>query len=287
VNGMRERMVRLERDATAMGTPNHGRFLSEAMQALRDPAGAGDVEVDEIEAPLRALRLLDVLWDSSYANRPEPKAALNDVGAWLERRLLHAPGMKAEELLVELGWLKRLARHHEALRREAVGFGGRGPAVKPTTKVFGKRIAELERRRRAELSVKMAPVRGVEAERERREADAKVAAAPVVLPEEVAVTFTDFGKARDARVAAAARVKKKREPKEALLDLMAVGGALPGTRLICSTTQTSGMGEVFERVRMTPGAMDWVAYAAGLERRADGTVFVGRLSLSVGRKREG
>jgi hypothetical protein len=278
---MRERMVRLERDAVSMGTLNHGRFLSEAMQALRDPATAGDVEADEVDAPLRALRLLDALWGSSYADRPEPKAALNEVGAWFERRLLHAPGVKTEELLVELGWLKRLARHHEAVRREAVGFGGRGPAAKVTTKVFGKRIAELERRRRAELSGAKVPARGEQA---RREVAAKVPAGPVALPEEVAVTFADFGKARGARGAAAARTKKGKEPKEAVLELTAAGGALAGTQLVCSTTRTAGMVEVFERIRTTPGAQDWVAYAGGLERGADGTVFVARLSLTAGQE---
>ncbi|WP_437953766.1 hypothetical protein WME98_25960 [Sorangium sp. So ce296] len=281
MSGMRERMARLERDATGMGTSNHGRFLSEAMQALRDPAAAADVDADEIEAPLRALRLLDALWGSSYADRPEPKVALNEIGGWLERRLLSTPGLKTAELLVELGWLKRLARHHEALRRQSTGGGGRAPAARPATKSFGARIAEVERRRRAALA--MAPRLVPSA------APAPAATlpeAPAALPEEVAVQFAELGKAREERGRAAERVKKGKGPKDAELGLTALEGVARGMRLVCSTTRTAGMGEVFERIRMTPGAQDWVCYASGMERRADGVVFVGRLSLAPTRRRD-
>src|ERR1044071_1501849 len=83
----REQLARLERDASSMATANHGRYMSDAIPAMRDPAFAGGVADDVSEAPLRALRLLDAMWGSAHASRQDQRAALSDVGVWLERRL--------------------------------------------------------------------------------------------------------------------------------------------------------------------------------------------------------
>ena len=112
----RKQFARLERDASSMATANHGRYVSDAILAMRDPAFAGDAAADAPEAPLRALRLLDAMWGAAHASRPEQRAALSDVGAWLQRRLAGDPRVEVEVLLAEMGWLKRLARHHERRR---------------------------------------------------------------------------------------------------------------------------------------------------------------------------
>lgn len=283
----RARMDRLGRDASGMGTSNHIRFLSEAMQALRDPAAVGDREADELEAPIRALRLLEVMWGSSYADRPDPKAALNDVGLWLERWLLGEPAISVEDLLVDLGWMKRLAKHHEAVKQEA-GFSKSrpGPQKNPVLS-FGKRIREIERRRAEAIERKRrldegvggsapgsvkgaAPVAGAEKQPE---------SVVVTLPEELAVVFAEFNEAREVRKRVEKRAAAKKEPKESILVLKAVDKALQGFRFECSTTRTAGMAEVFELVRTTSGAPDWVAYAGALERKSEGVVLVGRLAL--------
>ncbi|MFT3765472.1 MAG: hypothetical protein QM820_08160 [Minicystis sp.] len=273
----RELMARLERDASSMGTANHGRYLSEAMQAMRDPVFAADAEADAREAPLRALRLLEAMWGGAFASRPDQRAALNDVGGWLETRLVREPKIDVSGLLVELGWLKRLARHHQAMAEEA----GRRPNAQPgrgEQKSFGRRLAELERKRRdafAAARVEAARAPAVKAQ----------VAKPKVeepLPEVLAVEFDDFNKARDARKAASDRTKKGRDPKEAILALVGRRGAAAGVKLVCSTTRTEGMAEVFERIRNTSGAPDWYLEASGMVKQADGVVFVGKLGTRAG-----
>jgi len=273
----REQLARLERDASSMGSANHGRYVSEAMQAMSDPAFAADADTDAREAPLRALRLLDVMWGSAFASRPDQRAALNDVGIWLETRLVREPNVAAKDLLTELGWLKRLARHYQAMRDEA-GREAYAPPGRADHKGFGRRLADLERRRREAFAA--ARVEGAKATTAVVAAAKPKAAEP--LPEVLAVDLDDFNKAREARKAAADRIRKGREPKEALLALVGRGGAAAGVRLVCSTTRTEGMAAVLEQVRTTPGAPDWHMEAGGLVKQGDGVVFVGRVSLKTG-----
>jgi len=274
----REQMIKLELDSASMGTANHGRYLSDAMLALRDPAFSADPEADEIEAPLRALRLLTALWGKGHAMRPDQKMALNDIGQWLEKRLTSAPALPTAALLLDLGWLKRLAQPQEAARRGQE----RGPrshsVVNARAPSFGARILDLERRRRATFAARTAA--SVEAARPERANLPSAPVQPVALPEVLSVEIADFVKAREARVNAAKRAEKKKEPRDALLDLRA-GGAWVGLKLVCSTVRTSGMAEVFERIRTTSGAPEWRLQAAGLVRDADGVVFVARLSMEA------
>lgn len=263
----REQLARLTRDASSMGTANHGRYVSEAMLAMRDPAFAGDAEREERDAPVRALKLLDVMWGGAFARRPDQRAALNDVGTWLETRLARAPQATVMELLTELGWLKRLAKHYEALREDA-GRPTFGPPGRGDQRSFGKRIGEIERRRGE--APPAAPKPAPEAAKPRAEE-------PLLATLEV--EFEDFNRAREARKLAADREKKKKDPKEALLSLVARGGAAAGVKLVCSTTQTEGMAEVMDRVRHTAGAPDWWMVASGMVKGADGVVFVGKINL--------
>lgn len=267
--------ARLERDASSMGTANHGRYISEAMLAMRDPAFAADMD-DAIEAPLRALRLLDVMWGGVHALRPDQRVALNEVGVWLETRLARDPQISVRQVLMELGWLKRLARHHQAMqednRRPGFAMPGRGDK-----KTFGKRLGEIERRRReaetarVEVSARQAVM-----------AEAMKPKGPAPLPPTLVVHFEDFTRVREVRKAAADREKKKKEPKEVLLSLVGRDDTTAGMKLVCSTTRTAGMAEVMERVRTTAGAPDWFMVASEMVRDGEGVVFVGRLVIGGG-----
>jgi len=269
--------ARLERDASSMGTANHGRYLSEAMLAMRDPAFAADTS-DLVEAPLRALRLLDVMWGGVHALRPDQRVALNEVGVWLETRLSREPDAKVSTLLVELGWLKRLARHHQSMqednRRAGFAMPGRG-----NQKTFGRRLAEIERRRREALA-KAARVEV--SERQAVVAEAAKPKGPEALPATLAVQFEDFGRVREVRKAAMEREKKKKEPKDVSLSLVGRDGTTAGVKLVCSTTRTAGMAEVMERVRTTSGAPDWFMVASEMVREVDEVVSIGRLVINEG-----
>lgn len=274
----REQLARLERDASSMATANHGRYVSDAILAMRDPAFTGDVAADAPEAPLRALRLLDAMWGSAHASRQDQRAALSDVGVWLERRLAGDPQVEVEVLLAEMGWLKRLARYHEAEREEAeqapAGRERAGRArVAPVQKGFGQRLGAIERKRREAFAAARLETRQPIAMRVVPEVRAE---AP--LPEVLVVEFKDFNRAREVRKLAAERVKKKKEPREALLSLVGRAPAAAGVQLVCSTTRTEGMAEVMERVRQTAGAPDWHMEAHGMVKEGE-VVFVGRLVL--------
>lgn len=280
----REQLARLERDASSMATANHGRYVSDAILAMRDPALAGDVAADAPEAPLRALRLLDAMWGSAHASRPDQRVALNDVGAWLQRRLAGDPRVEVEVLLAEMGWLKRLAGHYEAereevepakARRESAGRERAGrPRVAAVQKGFGQRLADIERKRREAFAAA------------RLTTPPPITAVPVVpvvraaepLPEVLVVEFEDFNRVREVRKVAAERVRKKREPKEALLPLVVRAPAAAGLQLVCSTTRTEGMADVMERVRQTAGAPDWHMEAHEMIKEGE-AVFVGKLAI--------
>jgi hypothetical protein len=260
-----------------MGSANHGRYLQEAMLAMRDPVFAGSAD-EERDAPVRALRLLEAMWGGSFAQRPDQKVALNDVGIWLETRVTREPAVKVDVLVTELGWLKRLAKHHQAMREDSgAGRAGFGAPGRGEQKNFGRRVADIERRRGEALA---ASKRAAEA----RPAAARVEVAkPKVaepLPEVLAVEFEDFNKAREARKAAAEREKKKKEPKEALLSLVGKGGAAAGVKLVCSTTRTEGMAEVMDKVRLTAGAPEWQMVASGMVKEGEAAVFVGKLGVA-------
>lgn len=267
----RKRLVRLERDASSMGTANHARYINDIILAMRDPVFAGDVALNNREAPLRALRVLDAMWGGAFAKRPDQRAALNDVGIWLESRLLGDARVDVKHLLVELGWLGRLSRHQQAMledaRRPGMGAPGRGDQ-----KSFGKRFAEIERRRRGAF----AAMEAEKVEAAKVEPPKPKEAEP--LPSTLAVDFEDFNRVREVRKAIAEREKKKKEPREATLVLVGRGGAAAGMRFVCSTTRTAGMAEVMERVRQTPGAPDWHMIASEMVNdEGAAAMFVGRL----------
>jgi hypothetical protein len=267
------RMRQLEADGRKMGTANHMRYLSEVINALRDPADARDAN-DEAEAPLRALLLLDRMWGTSYASRSEPMAALNEVGRWLEERLRRDPGVPVLTLLEDLVWLKRVGKYVESQswdQRQGQKSASRPRFEKPE-KGFGRLVDELVRRRRAALVEIVAKVPASTAPT----AAAGSEAALTPLPQTLKVDFADFARAREARAVAAKRAKSGKPSKDDILTLRAVDH--PTAKLYCSTAKTRGMAEVFERIARTSGAPDWHLYASDLNEDEKG-VFVGTVGL--------
>lgn len=105
VEAKREAHAQLAITAETMGKP-HRSFLSEVLCVLGRHRGAAD-------AGRRALRLLEKMWGTHYANRNNVKVALNDVGIWLEKRLASIPPPTAEQLEYEVAWLRRLAHNRD------------------------------------------------------------------------------------------------------------------------------------------------------------------------------
>lgn len=99
-----ELMLRLKQEAEKMSTSVHRTYLCEVLNTLAGPNPSAD-------AGQHALRLLSAMWGTAYASSANTKAALNDVGTWLERRLRE--GVSTELLLKEVGWLKRLVKFGE------------------------------------------------------------------------------------------------------------------------------------------------------------------------------
>ncbi|MFO0578874.1 MAG: hypothetical protein U1A78_33135 [Polyangia bacterium] len=128
MNLTKEEITGLEEKARSFGTESHERFLADALRQLR--------RTGNIIEPLQMLR---VLWDSPFARRAHIKAALNDVGIWLENLLTRNPSMDEAKLAAYLAWLRRLCRIH--LKEEQ---------PQPPTEIrrrFGDLIPQLRARR--------------------------------------------------------------------------------------------------------------------------------------------
>jgi len=236
-------MTALDAAASRFASRNHERFLADALGVMKRLAG------DATAAPLQALRVLSAMQGSAYASRDAERAALADVGHWLEQRLRQEPNVDAVALAVELGWLKRLVRYHAELhwdRRDR----NRGRADRP--RPFGKQIVELERRRRATTTRAAAAERRRECERPAE----PEATRPAEMPPIVRVFFSEIGDVREARKQAAKRKKKGKPPKDRPLELRAADpDTLPvGIRLHASLARTQGLDEVFAAMESAGGA---------------------------------
>ncbi|MEX1365472.1 MAG: hypothetical protein AB1Z98_20260 [Nannocystaceae bacterium] len=89
-------MKRLWADSSPMHQKNHGRWISEASNALRSTLD-----------PKRAVTLLKEL--RRLNGRDRERRALDDVLSWIERRLRTEPNVPVDRLMLELGWLRRMS----------------------------------------------------------------------------------------------------------------------------------------------------------------------------------
>ena len=247
----RASLVRLRGVAGSLGTDNHKSYLAEALQCVL-----------ETKEPLAALRLLVGLWGRPYVYREQQQSALNDVGHWLEDRLLREPLAAHELIALELGWLRRFAAIAKATARPRSG----APAPRPQ-RAFGEKIAEIEKRRATAVA---------------RRAAAKQAAPPPPppppppdrLPPVFAAQFGDFLDAREARKTARKRAKSGKPPKDRLLAIRPVDPQLTALAagLVCSILETTGIDAPFDAGELT-------FYVTALEDLGDGKRLVRAITL--------
>lgn len=237
--------MRAVAEASARFSRNHITYLAEALEATKRHLH------DDVAAPVEALALLEAMQGSAYAGRPNEKAALAEVGQWVEERLRRQPDVPARQFATELGWLKRLARYNDSMQRgQDRGHGGRDDNRAPAPKRFGSTVAALRNQRArmlaepTEAPVRSTPTPAVE-----------VAAAPAALelPATFEAMFLNYADAREARKLWAKWKKNKRDPKERTLPLLPTDEALRDhpdlAGLHVCTARTEGMGDLFDRVR--------------------------------------
>lgn len=247
-------LARLATEVGAFRSSSHIRYLSEALHTTRETGSPGD-----------ALALLVAMWDTAYAKSMAEKQCLNDVGVWLESRLLREPGVDAERIALELAWARRIARIAEARTEETRPGRPRGEQnreghplrTSPQDRAqvalrFGKRVSEILRRGQQTL------------ERERNERGAPrppdtgplqppaaraAPPRPTTLPALFTVEFVDFSDARDAFRKAMDRERKKKPFKERFLAIQPVEAPLRALAqgLVCSTA-LAGFRALFEQI---------------------------------------
>ena len=88
-----------------LATKNHAHYLSEALTQIKR----------NLDDPIAALELLIKMFGSAFANRENERAALTEVGVWLENRLYKDPDITGRQLSLELGWLRRLVIYHQKI----------------------------------------------------------------------------------------------------------------------------------------------------------------------------
>lgn len=122
-------MERLWKDSSPLHGRNHKGWLGEALNAVRSTANASAA------AELLRQRRRDV------GSEPERKA-IDDVIGWLERRVRSEPRLAIPRLLLELGWLRRMAVvRAETHTKDAHGgqSGHAGDRPRPTSNHAHKR----------------------------------------------------------------------------------------------------------------------------------------------------
>ncbi len=264
---------RLETDAAQPGMTDAKPYLAEAMESLRQ---TGD--------PVDTLTLLLAFWGTGYASRPGQKPALDAVGSWLERRLQREPGIPVERLRLELGWLRRMVLVQNERRRTATSnqgsrrAGAPSPAV-PARPRFGLKLDELRRQRTRALQT----ARAVQAPAAPAPSAKRTEPPPPTeLPDLVEVTFADIADMRQTRKRARERSKAKKPPKDRLLAVRAVDGALArlAANLACSLLDTAGLDAVFAEMDRRSGVSPtFYVHRSHLVER-DGKRIAQRISLA-------
>lgn len=239
--------MRAVAEASARFSRNHITYLAEALEATKRHLH------DDVAAPVEALALLEAMQGSAYAGRPNEKAALAEVGQWVEERLRRQPDVPARQFATELGWLKRLARYNDSMQRgqdRGRGRGGRDDNRAPAPKRFGSTVAALRSQRARMLAEPIeAPVKSTVTPA------AEVAPAPdtLELPATFEAMFLNYADAREARKLWAKWKQKKKAPKERTLPVLPTDEALRDhpdlAGLHVCTARTQGMDALFDRVR--------------------------------------
>jgi hypothetical protein len=234
----RATLRQLQAAARSFNTKNHVSYLAEALQCLR-----------ETEDPVAALRLLHAMCGSPFASRADQRAALHDIGFWIEARLYREPAAGHDAIAWELGWLRRFAHSASTTSEESK------PRDSSLPLEFGRRIARIEKRRAEEAA----------AQRQLLLASAAPPPEPpppTHLPPVFQASFVDFGDARQARQTARKRAKSGKPAKERWLELRPVDPRLQqlAAGLVCGVQSTEGFDALLDADQQT-------FYVTALEER--------------------
>lgn len=248
-------MRELDDDARQCATESCRGYLADAVRSLRD---TGD--------PVATLALLHAMW-SSHARRRNQKAALDDAGIWLERRLVHTPGISVDRLALELGWLQRLITIHIARDKQQRDRNADGSARDaanherdmPRRPAFGNEIERLRSKRARALQAASSSAL------ETSLAIPPAPAPPPRLPDLLEVRFSEAREAIEAFKSARERRNKGKSPKPRILPVRPVRDELVSAvrDLACSLLDTEGMPELEARYRTDSGRMPsfWIVTA--------------------------
>jgi hypothetical protein len=224
-------MQQLDEQAREIAAQGGGTYIADALGCLLDTRD-----------PTVALTLLHALWGSGHGKRANQRAGLEEVGLWVEQRIQRELAISVERLALELGWLRRFIKIHDARDRDhGHRDDPRDRRDQPTRAPFGAHIDRLRARREAALA---------------RDAAAASAAAtpsapsasatppdPDHLPERFEARFASWPDAIDAFRRARDRRKQGKPLRDRLLDIVPVATELHRLAgdLACSMLDTDGM----------------------------------------------
>lgn len=270
-------MKRLDVDAHAIASRSCRGYIADALVCLRDTRD-----------PIAPVALLRAMWGTAHARRAYQKAALDDAGRWLEKRLGLQPDITPEQFVLELGWLQRLMAIHGASddrdRRSAPRSTGQHGHDRDEP-AFGAHLDRLRQRRESLL----AAAAEASAHRAAAQDDLKLPEArPTQLPGSFEACFTSWQEAMSAFRKARERRRDKRPAKDRLLPVQPIADDLRplAADIACSLLDTEGMNELEARAIADVGKLPafWIAVADLVER--DGKRVARRISFESGRRAE-
>lgn len=228
-------MQQLDEQAREIAAQGGGTYVADALGCLLDTRD-----------PTAALTLLHALWGSGHGKRASQRAGLEEAGLWLEQRIQRELAISVGRLALELGWLRRFIKIHDAHDRDT---GHRDDARdrrhQPTRAPFGAHIDRLRARREAALA-QYAAAASAAAPPSEPYRDPPGSATPPVpdhLPDSFEARFASWPDAIDAFRRARDRRKQGKPRKDRLLDIVPVATELRRLAgdLACSMLDTDGM----------------------------------------------
>jgi len=106
MNPRQQLLETLEKDAEGLKTANHERFMQDAAECMKRGG-----------SPQDAMTLLESMENTPFASRKDTRDALVRVMEWLRPRVLQKEPPSAQELIWQLGWLRRMARASREIGR--------------------------------------------------------------------------------------------------------------------------------------------------------------------------
>lgn len=244
---------RIEADAAHLNTKGHLSALEVVLRVLRSLDRRSSTDPD-----IETLQVLSTMWGRNPFDRPAPKQGLDDIGTWLEKRLVQ--GADADHLLIEATWLKRAImglglQEYSGLGPRARGFGGQIAALR------AKRAKKRGQPDTPTPAATSGTTQGVALGGPTQPAGAGVpskaapTAASLTLPATFGARFKDFTTAREANKRLRDDLRRGRQPSDRLIEVIleAPHPDLVGLKISVSTLRTKGWSEHFARIDKAGG----------------------------------